>query len=160
MGTFVTPVRLSAEVSVDTSIIALPVEPILKEGIAVADIAKFLETQVGSKYCADHAVLCKVEVGEVLWVPYGMLPLVMASTELAKEGDVDKKVVSTALATFVVFSPLVKAWCAAVPEAALKVLMSWNLDHAKKLASGGQALLWKDRHELLQKFQAEILGTT
>lgn len=61
----------------DLFVLLVPVDGLLKQGVALPDVLTHLETQTGLKFMQSECILTLVRVGSVLYVPYGWQPLVI-----------------------------------------------------------------------------------
>jgi hypothetical protein len=78
--------------NLESYIVAIPITAIIKEGIAMRDVAAFLETETGSRVFGAEAKVMKLCKGSVLWIPYGFVAIPVAVLE---EKDEEKKGAST-----------------------------------------------------------------
>ncbi len=161
IGSFITQMPSSDNSKVDLAFAVLPVEPFLKEGIALTDVCKFLDTETGNGYIAENCTIVRITHGDVLWVPYGNLAIPIASTDLEGTGtESEKKAKLGALATFAVMTPLVKTFAGELSKTTWDAISNWNYDHAKAQSAGPQSRLWTARNTHLKAFRVETLGSS
>jgi hypothetical protein len=163
----------ASETAFDITLLIVPVEGVVKQGIALKDLPSFLETPSGSTYAADSAIVLKLPPGAVAFVPFGFLdvPLVAEVDEKEKDQEndqekekdhekaKDKQKIATenAIATLWVWSPLVKTWAADVDPQAWAAIVSWNRDYMAKHAT---TKIWNDREKVFSKFVGSVRHST
>jgi hypothetical protein len=133
-------------ISVETAamyLITLPIEPLLTQGIALPDLASFLETQRGEAFSKAHVRVYAVDVGDVLFVPNGFLTIPLFS-------NADVKQSWGHLWTFPVFQ---KEWANSMSSECKRSLASFHRSHFND--SAGRRM-WKDRATLFEEYMREL----
>eukprot|EP00747_Dinoflagellata_sp_TGD_P161737 gnl/TRDRNA2_/TRDRNA2_178552_c0_seq1.p1 gnl/TRDRNA2_/TRDRNA2_178552_c0~~gnl/TRDRNA2_/TRDRNA2_178552_c0_seq1.p1 ORF type:complete len:706 (+),score=169.73 gnl/TRDRNA2_/TRDRNA2_178552_c0_seq1:48-2120(+) len=112
----------------DLHVCLFPVQGLVEKGIAVDDLAKFLETKQGQEYQKMEMCMARVPHGSFLWIPYGLVavPVVM-----------EKPVAFLWLLPF-----LFKDWLLELPESARRSVITFNNAYMEKKK---QAKIWMDR---------------
>lgn len=156
VGAFIAPVGSAAKAGdLDMFVVAIKVEAVLEQGIALSDLGHFLGTPSGEKVFASHGVVLPLAHGSLGWVPYGfaVLPCAMYNTE-NKVSDRERKDQQGRVGSFWVFSPQVTEWAQEVPGQVWKAIVAWNLAHMTKMTSSntGAKAMWESRKKAWAQF--------
>lgn len=123
----------------NTTMVALPVAPLLAKGVALADFQSFLGTPAGEEFVQEHSLAVPLAAGEVLWVPYGVVAIPCLTSEL---DHVDG-------ATFTLVLTIANAKLAMASGAHFKAVAAWNSEYLTRV-SGKRA--WAARHTFFELF--------
>lgn len=130
----------------DVFLIVYDLQPLVSQGISVADLASFAESPSGGDYFVAHTVVIAVRKGEVAFVPYGHVASVLYSA--SKEEEKDQPVASGLVLTC--FS---RSLASDVDENAWKSITALNTKWHDKNSTNR---LWKQRIDLYARFLASV----
>ena len=122
----------------------------MKHGVALADMASFLETKTGQGCLNTNSVTIPVGAGHLVWVPYGWLVVPVSLHPIAlKDTETQTEAESVDYGFTFVLNPFVPEWANKVPISAWTAILSFNRAHFDK--HKGKAL-WADRSVAFEKF--------
>lgn len=124
-------------------IITLPIQPLIGQGIALPDLASFLETERGATFCKAHVKTWAVDVGDVLFVPNGFLAIPLFSNPDVKQSWGH-------LWSFPVFQ---KGWANAMSPECKRSLADFHRPHFNDNAG---RRMWKQRAETFEQYMVEL----
>jgi hypothetical protein len=123
---------------------------IVGSGIALNDLAGFLETATGSEIMKQSPVV-PVKKGELVWVPYGWFAIPVSCHEIRAKDTEDPpskaEVVETAF--MFAFNVWVPQWAKKMESGAWSGVVALNRSHFER-NKGKQ--LWADRSTVFEKF--------
>ena len=125
-------------------ITTLPIQPLLGQGIALPDVASFLETERGATFCKAHVKTWALDVGDVLFVPNGFLPIPLFSNPDVKQSWGH-------LWCFPVFQ---KGWASQMSPECKRSLADFHRPHFNDNAG---RRMWAQRAETFEKYMVELV---
>lgn len=155
---------LNASAKLSCYLQVIGIDGLLSHGIAVSDVAVFLDSPSGSKYFADTATLMKLEPGQAAYCPAGLLviPVVLNEPEAPASSDSKASQPSASDAKknagddlgFLIHIPLMyKAFHLHTRAQVVAAVADINTRHLEKNKS---IRLWAPRYEVMKTFLAEI----
>jgi hypothetical protein len=122
----------------------IPIEPLVESGLVVlADLAGFLETDLGLKLASKHAMFVPMKTGDVLWSPLGYLILPLYIPVGGQKEDIAFMWHLTSWSKVLCGRVSAKTW------AAIEVI---NDSHHAKV---GTTQVWEGRAAMFKKFCVE-----
>lgn len=161
---------VASEADLDVFVLGLPVQSIMEQGILVKDLPGFLESDSGAAFMENDAVLFPMRHGDLGWVPYGWIPMMVATVNKFTEGGKkdDKKVAEKSdgedddddgksrasakdamVAHMWAWSPLSCSMAASVGAQAWTGITAWNSGYITKNES---QRAWADRGRVWAAF--------
>ena len=131
------------------TVVAIPVLSLVEAGLTIlADLHTFACTESGSKVIRESAVVATLHSErQLLWLPYGFFPFVVAREPETDESS--NKLCHASLWVKTVFHP---SLCRAVSHPVWTPINNMNIEHLQHLS--GQKL-WQSRKVTYEKLTAE-----
>jgi hypothetical protein len=120
-----------------------PVGALLKLGIAMPDLPRFLEQEQGEQFWNSNCLIIKVPHGSVLWIPFGYIAAPVANLQGDKSPE---------YARIWTVPILLKEFADAIaPTPVMSAIFAFNKDHFTRKSD---QILWQQRETAFKKFEA------
>lgn len=160
-GCYVIPPPVKDATSpLDRYLLTIPADKVLQKGIALSDIAAFMDTQSGSELFHSFGSLSLMKPGTAAWVPFGVLalPLAIETAPVTGTTSKDKKELkksSSDTAIFVFASSFDHELAADCDAGVQNAIATMHHEHLMKVSS---KFAWSARAAISPDFLAKVIA--
>ena len=159
-GAFTSVAKASSEL--DVYLMCIPATSILKQGIALKDLAAFFESQSGETMFASEVQMVRMTPDAMVWVPYGSLAIPVAVLDETKpveqkvpaDMDPEKVLLRAGIVHMWCWTPFIAEYAVAVDLGAWRAITQWNKEYFDKHAA---QRLWSERAKRVNAFLESMI---
>jgi hypothetical protein len=124
------------------TILMIPIQPLLSQGISLGEIFSFLDSKVGGQFFQEDCTIVNLGQGDALFVPFGVfaIPIFLGAGDTSDSDD--------PMACVWVLPCFVSTWRDAVAKPVLEAIKSYNLETLREKPGS----MWKQRLDAFELF--------